>query len=201
MNIKELMNIEELKNFEPERKILSTEISVQDFIEHCVDVPRFRECCEVCPNFGKTWSCPPYDFDPLDYWKQYQTFFLYAIKTTTPKELLEKTYELDDLMRIGGAITFTAVKVMDDFLEKEHQKHPGSQIIGGGKCLLCGENNCARQNNEPCRFPDQLVYSIESLGGNVQETLKRYLNEDIYWGEAGHLAPYYIRIGGLLRKD
>ena len=183
-----------------EQKILSTEIDVNDFIEHCVDVPRFRECCKVCPNFGKTWSCPPYDFDPVDYWKQYSRFYLYAVKTTTPAELLEKTYELEDLMRLGGKITLTSMDEMRRHLEEESAKFPESQIIGGGKCMVCGQDGCARLKNEPCRFPDKMTYSIESLGGNVQETLKRYLNEDIYWGEKGHLAPYYIRIGGVLKK-
>ena len=180
-------------------KTISAEIDVQDFVEHCVDVPRFHECCKACPNYGKTWSCPPYDFDPLDYWKPYQRFYLYAIKTITPEELLEKTYELDDLLKIGMELTGSVITDMNAHLEAEHEKFPGSQIIGGGMCMICGAGGCARLKGEPCRFPDRMTYSIESLGGNVQEVLKRYLNEDIYWGKDGHLAPSYIRVGGLLK--
>ena len=183
-----------------ESKVMSTEIDVPDFIEHCVDVPRFLGCCSECPNFGKTWSCPPYDFDPVDIWKQYSRFYLYAIKTITPAPLLEKTYELEDLLKIGAQVTVAATEGMTEHLEAEQAKYPESRIIGGGRCLLCGEGNCSRLKGEPCRFPDRMTYSIESLGGNVQETLKRYLNEDIYWGADGHLAPSYIRIGGLLKK-
>jgi len=183
-----------------ESKVIITEIDVSDFIEHCVDVPRFLGCCEECPNFGKTWSCPPYDFDPLDIWKQYSRFYLYAVKTITPAILLEKTYELDELLKVGAQVTVAATEGMTEHLEKEQAKYPGSRLIGGGRCILCGEGNCSRLKGEPCRFPEKMSYSIESLGGNVQETLKRYMNEDIFWGADGHLAPSYIRIGGLLKK-
>lgn len=200
-NIKEMFKTEEeLMEMNIESSVLTTEIDVQDFIEHCVDVPRFLGCCGECPNFGKTWSCPPYDFDPMDIWKQYSRFYLYAIKTITPPELLEKTYELDELLKLGAQITLASTKGMADHLEAEQKKYPGSRIIGGGRCVLCGDGNCARMKDTPCRFPDRMTYSIESLGGNVQETLKRYLDEDIYWGADGHLAPSYIRIGGLLKK-
>ncbi len=182
-----------------EYQVLTAEADMADFIEHCVDVDRFLKCCSDCPHFGKTWSCPPYDFNPMDYWKPFRTFYLYAIKTTTPSHLLEQSFELDELMELGSELTLSATKGMGVFLEAEQKKYPGSKIIGGGRCMLCREVGCARQNNEPCRFPDKMSYSIESLGGNVEETLKRYLNEQIYWGKDGHLAPYYIRIGGLLK--
>lgn len=184
----------------PEKIILTTEIDVADFVEHCIDVDYFLECCRACPNYGKTWSCPPYDFNPLEIWNQYSRFYLYAVKTITPPELLENTYEMDDLIRLGMELTLSAMKEMDEHLEAENKKFPESRIIGGGRCLICGNGNCARMKGEACRFPDKMTYSIESLGGNVQETLKRYLNEDIYWGANGHLAPSYIRIGGLLKS-
>lgn len=183
-----------------ETKIFSKEVAITDFLEHCVDVPRFLSCCSACPNFGKTWSCPPYDFDPVDYWKQFQTFYLYAVKTTTPANLLEQTYSLEDLMRIGGEITKSSNEEMCAHLQNLQEQFPESKIIGGGTCLLCGAGNCARQKGEPCRFPEQMSYSIESLGGNVEETLKRYFGEQIYWGKEGKLAPHYIRVGGLLKK-
>ena len=27
------------------------------FIKKYVDVPRFLECCKMCPNYNKKWSC------------------------------------------------------------------------------------------------------------------------------------------------
>ncbi len=179
---------------------MSKEADVMDFIENCVDVEYFEKCCRECPNYGKTWSCPPYDFDPLDIWKQYKTFFICAKKVLTPQDLLEKTYTLDELMRIGGQLTKNACLGLDDELDAMHTEFEGSRIIGGGKCVICGKDGCARLSGKPCRFPEKMSYSIESLGGNVEAVLKRYFNEKIYWGADGKLAPSYIRVAGLLKK-
>ena len=178
----------------------SKEIDVADFVENCVDVAYFNECCSQCPNYGKTWSCPPYDFDPLDIWNDYKTFFVYARKVYTPQDLLEKTYDLADIIRIGGELTMGSFINVDDEMTLLQKEFPGSRVIGGGRCTLCGKDKCARIFGEPCRFPDKMTYSIESLGGNVEKVLDRYFNEKIYWGADGHLAPSYIRIGGLLKK-
>ncbi|MCQ2512294.1 MAG: DUF2284 domain-containing protein [Lachnospiraceae bacterium] len=175
-------------------------VDISDFVENCVDVEYFLDCCSKCPNFGKTWSCPPYDFNPLDYWNQFKTFLIIAKKIVTPPELLEKTYELSDIIRIGSELTREATLSYEDEIAALLEQFPESIKLGSGPCKVCGEDNCARKLNQPCRFPDKRVYSIESLGGNVEITLKRYFDEGIYWGKDGHLAPSYIKVGGILMK-
>ncbi len=55
-------------------------VSVDHYLEEYVDVDTFLEACKACPNYDKIWSCPPYDFDVLEYWKKYSTLELTAIK-------------------------------------------------------------------------------------------------------------------------
>ena len=31
------------------------------------DARRFGACCRACPNYGRSWACPPFDFDMDDY--------------------------------------------------------------------------------------------------------------------------------------
>ena len=181
-------------------EVFSKEVPMSDYIESCVDVEYFEKCCSVCPNYGKTWSCPPYDFNPLDIWNSYKTFYIYAIKVTTPEEVLNEEYSNEDLMRIGGEILKEAHKRVDKEMEQLKGAFEGSKILGGGSCRLCGENKCARLFGNPCRFPDKMTYSIESIGGNVEITLKKYLDQQICWGKDGHLAPYYMAVGGLMKK-
>lgn len=176
------------------------EVEISDFIENCVDVDYFLECCSKCPNFGKTWSCPPYEFNPIDYWNQYKTLYLIAKKVITPPDLLEKTYELNDIILIGGKLTMQTTASYDDEISVLLEKYPNSKALGAGPCKNCGDGTCARKFGQPCRFPDKITYSIESLGGNVEIVLKRYFDEAIYWGKDGHLAPSYIRVGGILIK-
>lgn len=65
-------------------------------MEKCVDVPTFLDCCKQCGNYVEIWSFPPYDFDPEDYWKKYQTFQIVGIKIYVPKDLLSQTFEEEE---------------------------------------------------------------------------------------------------------
>ena len=42
------------------------EIDIDSYIENYVNIEEFLECCKRCPNYNNVWSCPPYDFDPMD---------------------------------------------------------------------------------------------------------------------------------------
>ena len=37
-------------------------VPVSEYLDKYVDVPAFLEACKACPNYGRIWSCPPYDF-------------------------------------------------------------------------------------------------------------------------------------------
>ena len=49
------------------------ECDMKLFVSHYVDVPRFLECCRQCPNYDKKWSCPNFNFEQNEYWKQFET--------------------------------------------------------------------------------------------------------------------------------
>jgi predicted metal-binding protein len=44
----------------------------------------------------------------------------------------------------------------------------GALVLGAGGCPLCEE--CTAKVNQPCRFPDQAVTSLEAYGINVSTT-------------------------------
>ena len=46
-------------------------VPVSEYLDKYVDVPAFLEACKACPNYGRIWSCPPYDFQVSDYWKNH----------------------------------------------------------------------------------------------------------------------------------
>ena len=35
-------------------------------------------------NYGRRWSCPPFEFDPLELWNRYDTLHLYACARPAP---------------------------------------------------------------------------------------------------------------------
>ncbi|MBQ6358699.1 MAG: DUF2284 domain-containing protein, partial [Clostridia bacterium] len=79
------------------------------------------------------------------------------------------------------------------FLEKER---PGSLALLGGKCDLCPV--CARTEGKPCRTPDRMRYSIESLGGDCGGALEKYFGEILQWAQGNRLPEQIILLGGLL---
>ena len=55
-------------------------LPVADYMARFRDVPRFLECCRQCRNFGKSWACPPYDYDVDGTIAGYESAFFVAVK-------------------------------------------------------------------------------------------------------------------------
>ena len=167
------------------------EISVKDYMEQYVNVAEFLECCKVCPNYDKVWSCPSYDFNPEDYWKKYNTLMAKGYKIIFDPE----TTSLDDSF---AAMKEVKAQMSEELFELEEQI-PGSVSLSAGNCSVCGEDNCSRPFGEPCRFPEKTRYSIESIGGNVGKTAHDLLGCDIEWMEEGKVPSHFVLVGGLLK--
>ncbi|MBR5316066.1 MAG: DUF2284 domain-containing protein [Firmicutes bacterium] len=164
-------------------------IAVSDYIEGYVCVEEFLEMCKACRNWQRKWSCPSYDFDPVeDYWKKYEQFHVVGKKMILEEEEKENWQELMAVVK---------EELTTELFEREAE-HEGSQSLSAGSCQVCGEDNCTRKIGEPCRFPDKMRYSIESLGGNVGLTCSKLLGIRLQWIEEGKIPDYFVLVGGLL---
>ncbi len=63
---------------------------------------------------------------------------------------------------------------------------------------MCRGMECTRTEKKPCRYPDQMRYSIESLGGNVGLTVSRLMGIELEWIEEGKMPSYFVLVAGLL---
>ena len=171
---------------------LERTVPLSEFIRDLVDVPRFLGCCQDCPHYGQVWSCPPYDFDPMALWRRYDAIHLYARKLIFTKDRLfpgeRRAFEQTELPKVKADLARELL-----FLEKER---PGSLALLGGKCDLCPV--CARTEGKPCRMPDRMRYSIESLGGDCGGALEKYFGEILQWAQGNRLPEQIILLGGLL---
>ena len=158
------------------------------YITDYVNVEEFLECCRQCEDFDQKWSCPSYDFDPVDYWKKFDHLYVIGKKMILEEEDKENWR---DLMKQVKADLTKELYAMEE-------KRPGSISLSAGSCEICGENGCTKTTGEPCRFPDKMRYSIESLGGNVGLTASRLLGIDLLWMEEGKVPDYFVLVGGLL---
>lgn len=175
------------------------EIPVKEYLERYVDVETFLESCRACPNYGKLWSCPPYEFDPLDYWREYNTLYLIAEKIQFDKEYAGKSFPQEKIEEITRtALGDVKARLSRELYEKE-QEFPGSVSLSAGCCTWCG-GICKRTEGQPCRFPDKMRYSIESLGGNVGLTISRLMGIELEWMKEGTMPRYFVLVSGLLVK-
>ena len=120
-------------------------------------MPEVREMCAAdrCQSYGKNWTCPP------------------ACGTIEEAALKASKYS-------HGIIVQTTGKLDDDFdyenMQEAEQKHkknfeklvtslrdrfPNMLPMGAGTCTICPKCTCP---NEPCRFPDRAIPSMEAYG-------------------------------------
>ncbi len=165
------------------------EIPVADYLEGYVAVEEFLEYCKACPNYSNVWACPPYDFDVIGLWNRYSRLTVYARKIYFAPE----TTEAESLQMMED------VKAeMSRELFALEEANPGTLSLSAGSCTLCGKGNCTRPSGQPCRHPEKLRYSIESLGGNVGLTCRKLMGIRLEWMEEGKVPPYFVLCAGLL---
>ena len=103
------------------------DVPVEEYVESCVDVPTFLECCKQCGNYETVWSCPSYDFDPEDYWRRYDNFHLIGVKICFPREMTEKTYGKDELGTLVQETLWAEKKKLTAELMEMEKENPGKK--------------------------------------------------------------------------
>ena len=132
---------------------LEVSVPVEEYLHTCVDVERFLGCCQICDHYNHTWSCPPFDFEPLDLWKQSQTLRIFA-RILIAKPQAELAAMLEGLEQEKG-------RLLEDLLALERDT-PGSLALPVGGCTLC-EGKCTRPEGKPCRHPDKMRHALDAL--------------------------------------
>ncbi len=165
-------------------------VAVAEYLEKCVDVEKFLGFCRECENFDKRWSCPSFDFEPLAVWQRFKNLRLRAaVLTPLPGAVLA------DLM---AGLWQEKEKMLAELWAAE-EAQPGAMALSAGSCQLCAQ--CSRPQGQPCRQPDKMRHSIESLGGDVGKTAELYFQRPLQWIKAGEMPEYLTLIGGLLLPE
>ena len=79
--------------------------------------------------------------------------------------------------------------------------YPGSHALLPGRCTICGPRGCSRLEGKPCRFPDKMHHTIESMGGDVGKTITELFGIEMLWIKNDELPDYFIQLGALLIKE
>lgn len=190
---------------------LSAELDTKKYIDEYVNIEEFIMYCKECSNYGKKWSCPPYDFNVLDYWKNFNSIYILGEKITFNQEERLKNYGKAEIEYIMSDVLFKEKQKLTEELYKLEKQYEGSVSLSAGSCSLCGDGimdskNCTRVscNNstakESCVHFDKMRYSIESLGGNVGKTCSQLLGINLEWVQENKLPAYFVLVCGLLKR-
>lgn len=129
-------------------------------------LPEVRGMCAAdrCRNYGKCWTCPPH-CGTLDEISARAAQYHRGI-------LVQSTGEMED--------DFDVECMMDtERLQKERfarlaeqvrEMYPNCLPMASGACTVCGVCACP---DEPCRFPERAIPSMEAYGLVVSEVCER----------------------------
>lgn len=176
-----------------------TVINREEFVSRFVDEAMTLAGCEDCLSYGKVWSCPKHRFSLEEFWNQFTEVELYIVKIVFEPELLEETYSVDEMQMLMNEVIPVETERLHAFAKEQEQRNPGSMCFSsGGACSRC-KNGCTRTLDQPCRFPEELRYSVESIGINACKATEELFEFPLLWSMFGKLPEYLTFVNGLLK--
>ena len=143
-------------------------------VDQIVTSAEFREACRqnICGLWGRCWMCPPDvgEIEPL----------MAELRTYQHALWYQTIGELEDSFDFEG-MTETKKQHLRISQKIEEKVKPvlGRHLhLSCGGCGLC--ERCTRLDDQPCRFPDKAMTSLEAYGVDVYQTTKttglKYIN-------------------------
>ncbi|NLO49123.1 MAG: DUF2284 domain-containing protein [Clostridiales bacterium] len=125
---------------------------------------KVRYICErECPNYGKSWACPP-GIEPIGLCIEKCLAFDHVF-------LFTSIAEVSDCMNFDACLQARrSHEQMTRDIKKRFEERFGTVLALSTGCTLC--DKCAYPDN-PCRHPSDRLSTIESHGILIMETASR----------------------------
>lgn len=159
------------------------EMQTRDYINRFNRRQEFEVLCKECGNWAKRWGCPPFNTDQIRQIERFDHVKLYCLSagiTTWPDGagIKEMSEALDRIRRSWEPELLIAEQQMN-----------GLAALFTGMCYHCGNQVCARINDEPCRHPEKVRPSLEALGFDLSKTATDIFQTNIEWFHPSHPTP------------
>ena len=115
------------------------EVPAEEFVRRYVDLKDPAAGCRPCPDYGRYWTCPPYDVPAADYWAGFDTVLLEGMQFHFTPAMLERRFDPEELAEYTRRLTAEQARQMDRALRRQY---PGAAVLTTGGCTLCEE--CTR---------------------------------------------------------
>lgn len=173
--------------------------TIEELKNNFWDIEKFKGFCKQCRNYGKLWSCPPYNFSIEEYVDRYKYVYIVGVKIVFDEDTLSSINTKEKISNYTTeTLHFMKNKIMNEMLKLE-KLYPNSTSLSAGGCNLC--ENCSKLKNIQCVHPDLMRYSLESLGFDVGGVSSKLLNFELKWATETRLPDYFSLIAGIMTNE
>ncbi len=136
----------------------------------------FRKTCEMnqCGAYDKNWTCPPC-IGPIEELMDKVRAYPFGVLYQTIADI-EDSFDIEGMNEAAGYHAKLSQSINEELftgLAGDDYLH-----LAAGGCKIC--KPCAKVTDEPCRFPEKALSSMEGYGIDVYNTTKgtglKYIN-------------------------
>lgn len=170
----------------------TTTLPAGEYVARFRDAERIGGYCRTCPEYGRSWGCPPLGFDVEACLEGYASALLVATRITPS----ESGIPLSEAQRL---ILPERRRLEGRLLEME-RLYGGRSFAYVGTCLHCPEGTCTRPDGKPCRHPELVRPSLEACGFDLARTTSELFGIELKWGRNGLLPDYLTLVCGFFHN-
>lgn len=170
-------------------------IAADEFISRYRDIERIRQYCLQCPGYGTSWGCPPFDFDPATVTDGFKTVTVTGTTIEFDEQTRAACTTASESARVGREAMEQVWQSLLPTLYEQERQVPGSRCFTF-RCVLCPEG-CTRPQGKPCRHPERLRHSLESVGFDLEAVTRDLLGIDLEWSTDGSLSKHITLVTAL----
>ncbi len=177
-------------------------VEVGQYMAMCYHPELTEPLCRACGNYGRCWTCPPFDYDVPERLKRY-AWVLAVGAQIVPEEALRNSpgsaAERDALAH--RLITEVWRQCTGPMMRRLEQQHDDSMLLCGFfACEACSKH-CARIDGKPCLHPELMRPSLEAYRFDVSKTTSELLGLELKWGSGNALPEYTTLVTALFSHD
>lgn len=173
-------------------------IPAGEYVDRYRDAEKFIGFCKACSRYDNCWACPPHGFDADAYLSGYSTALIVGTRIVPTPSARAGCATPEQSRETGRQMIAEVRRTLDTRLLELERKYPRSRAFYAGTCHLCPEGTCTRTEGRPCRYPDRIRPSLESLGFDIGKTASELLGIELQWNEPGSagLPEYFTLVSG-----
>ena len=89
------------------------EVPAEEFVRRYVDLADPAAGCRPCPDYGRFWTCPPYDVPAADYWAGFDTVLLEGMQFHFTPAMLERRFDPEELAEYTRRLTAEQGRIIE----------------------------------------------------------------------------------------